>query len=277
MSNEAMEATNVTSAQMNKRLIQDVSENIERSNQELTSLAVSLDEASTDYKKKAVAYETATTMLHDCEQAHGWNSDAYRKMKEVVERAMQEMKYAEDREKTLSARNEMVHTRVREYYDVFTKASVLVAVDEAVSHDDATYKRPRWDAINEVVLYHSKSKVIKSGIRKGEISIAYSDIAWKDLEPIYEPILSCFDLKASPIPSAEVDELYAYLERLIKAFGGTFTGKEAKLLFFIAPILVYVANLFSDVRLLVEESIDGRQVQTNGYFEFVIKRGNKRV
>jgi hypothetical protein len=52
MSNEAVEATNVTSKQMKKILIQNANENLKRSSKELSSLAVSLEEASNDYKKK---------------------------------------------------------------------------------------------------------------------------------------------------------------------------------------------------------------------------------
>jgi len=41
--------------------------------------------------------------------------------------------------------------------------------------------------------------------------------------------------------------------------------------------MAYVSHMFEDVRLLVEENVNGRQVQANGRFEFVICRGDKRI
>jgi hypothetical protein len=140
------------------------------------------------------------------------------------------------------------------------------------------YKRKRWDSINEMIQKHKKSKIAKQGKRKGEISIPYSDVEWEDLEPLFRSFLKPFNLQPFVIPQTEVDALYSCLQRITGVFGGVFTGKEAKRLFFIAPVLTYVSYLFKgDVRLLVEETVDGRQVQTNGYFEFVICRGDKRV
>lgn len=73
-----------------------------------------------------------------------------------------------------------------------------------------------------------------------------------------------------------MDALYSCLERFTGVFGGVFSGTETKRLF-IAPMLAYVSHLLPDVRLLVEENVNGRQVQVNGRFEFVIRRGEKRI
>ncbi|KAI8830650.1 hypothetical protein BJ741DRAFT_696557, partial [Chytriomyces cf. hyalinus JEL632] len=46
----------------------------------------------------------------------------------------------------------------------------------------------------------------------------------------------------------------------------------------IAPIIIYVSTLFKgDVTILVEEDLDGIELKAHGHFEFVLRRGNKRV
>ncbi|DBA02150.1 TPA: hypothetical protein N0F65_004785 [Lagenidium giganteum] len=107
--------------------------------------------------------------------------------------------------------------------------------------------------------------------------IPYSDMKWNDLEPLYRPFLKPFVLQPIPIDPAQVDALYSCLERFTGVFGGVFSGTETKRLFFIAPVLAYVSHLLPDVRLLVEENVNGSQVQASGRFEFVIRRGEKRV
>jgi hypothetical protein len=55
-------------------------------------------------------------------------------------------------------------------------------------------------------------------------------------------------------------------------------GHEAKRVHFIAPILIIVCAYFKgDVQILTEEVIDGNRVHAHGHFEFVLKRGNKRL
>ena len=58
------------------------------------------------------------------------------------------------------------------------------------------------------------------------------------------------------------------------------TGKEAKRLHFIAPVLICVCNLLDgndDVELVVEEDLVGNFVKAHGHFEFMLRRGNKAV
>ncbi|GLD92921.1 hypothetical protein PINS_up001513 [Pythium insidiosum] len=146
-------------------------------------------------------------------------------------------------------------------------------VRKATTHGytSSLYKRKRWELINAVVQSRKRPKA-----KKEEASTPYSDADWSDLESLYSP-LKQFTIEPTPIAQAEVDALYSCLVRFTKVFGGIFTGKESKRLFFIAPILAYVSHLLDDVQLLVGENVNGRQVQTNGHFEFVIRRGQKCV
>ncbi|KAG2976541.1 hypothetical protein PC118_g13370 [Phytophthora cactorum] len=70
----------------------------------------------------------------------------------------------------------------------------------------------------------------------------------------------------------------ASLRAAIETFGEIVTGKEAKRLHFIVPILACVCGLFDgEVQILAEETVTGKRVHGDGSFEFVIERGSKRV
>jgi hypothetical protein len=69
-----------------------------------------------------------------------------------------------------------------------------------------------------------------------------------------------------------------YLSHVTKCLGIITTGKEAKRLHFIAPILICVCVLFDgDVDIVVEEDLVGNFVKAHGHFEFMMRRGNKAV
>ena len=58
------------------------------------------------------------------------------------------------------------------------------------------------------------------------------------------------------------------------------TGKESQRLHFLAPILVYVSDLFGpedSIQIGIEEDLNGVNVKANGHFEFIRKRNNKRI
>lgn len=64
---------------------------------------------------------------------------------------------------------------------------------------------------------------------------------------------------------------------MTRKFGGLFTGKEAKRLHFITPIIVHISCLFEDFEILVEESVFGNSLHPHGHFEFILQRGEKKV
>jgi hypothetical protein len=56
--------------------------------------------------------------------------------------------------------------------------------------------------------------------------------------------------------------------------------KESQRLQFLAPILVYVSDLFGpedSIQIVIEEDLNGVNVKANGHFEFMLKRNNKRI
>ena len=66
---------------------------------------------------------------------------------------------------------------------------------------------------------------------------------------------------------SHLDFLTQYLSYTNKYFGDTTTGKEAKHLHFIAPVLICVCVLFDgDIDIIVEEDLVGNFVKVDGHF-----------
>ena len=79
---------------------------------------------------------------------------------------------------------------------------------------------------------------------------------------------------------SEIEPLFVqYLDtEPTRRYGSITSVKELKRLFFIGPILLYVAELFGpedSIKIVVEEDLNGVNVKANGHFEFMLKRNNK--
>jgi hypothetical protein len=143
----------------------------------------------------------------------------------------------------------------------------------AIPHPD---RKRRWDALNEVLDMNRKTKKGKN--EKGEVvyfSTGYSYVSWNEVELILSS--TPYKQKSKEINKQHLDVTYAYLLQVTKAFGTIVTGKEAKRMHFLAPIFVCVCSLLGDVQILAEETIEGKRVHADGSFEFVIRRGKKRI
>lgn len=67
----------------------------------------------------------------------------------------------------------------------------------------------------------------------------------------------------------------ATLHRFMRSF-----DSDAQLRHRIAPILIFVSNLFGPntiTQLIVGEDVKGDNVKANAHFEFMLKRNNKRI
>ncbi|ETN01873.1 hypothetical protein PPTG_16948 [Phytophthora nicotianae INRA-310] len=62
-----------------------------------------------------------------------------------------------------------------------------------------------------------------------------------------------------------------------KLYGEVYTGTDAKRKMFIAAVLEAVCLLLGDVEILCEEEVNGKNVRVHSQFEFVLKRGPKRI
>jgi hypothetical protein len=82
------------------------------------------------------------------------------------------------------------------------------------------------------------------------------------------------------VPQETLELLHNYLVILTRRLSSFTTGKDSQRLHFIAPILVYVSDLFGpedSVQIVIEEDLKGVNVKANGHFEFMLKRNNKRI
>ena len=133
-------------------------------------------------------------------------------------------------------------------------------------------RKCRWEQLNACIA--KKAKLSRDGIN----SSAYSSIKYADIQEIYDPLSSNYVQSIREIPETEIALLTQILEKTNDCVGRFTSGKEAKRLLFISPILVIVCGLFrGDVQIAVEEDLIGKEVKANGHFEFILKRGNKRI
>jgi hypothetical protein len=108
-------------------------------------------------------------------------------------------------------------------------------------------------------------------------SIACSHVTWNQVKHVFN--VKKYVQERRTIDEAQLSSIIAqYLSITTRCFGGITTGKEAKRLYFIAPILFSVCMLFDgDVDIVVEEDLVGNFVKAQGHFEFMLRRGNKAI
>ena len=103
---------------------------------------------------------------------------------------------------------------------------------------------------------------------------------WSLIAPVYDPITHGYIQTVKEVPQETMDLLHNYIVTLTRRLSSVTTGKESQRLHFIAPILVYVSDLFGSqdsIQIVMEEDLNGVNVKANGHFEFMLKRNNKRI
>ena len=150
-------------------------------------------------------------------------------------------------------------------------ADDVLPVIKKAHHSEA--RKRRWDEINPVLLEAAaKSK------KKDKDSTAFSSLTWKALSPFFN--LELYSQPVKVVPTDEVEYIRNYLIKTLKGLGSILQENESKRLHFIAPILICVVNLFGpndQVKIVIEEDLNGINVKANGHFEFMLKRKNKIV
>ncbi|KAG9404306.1 hypothetical protein AC1031_004519 [Aphanomyces cochlioides] len=153
---------------------------------------------------------------------------------------------------------------------------VLVVVpDMNVVKSEAHVKTPhpkrkaRWDQLNET-LGSNKKKAKHSN------STGYSYVSWSDVRDVFET--TQYTQPHKQIPDSLLNFLAEYLSYATKSMKPITVGNESQRLHVIAPILICVCFLFNDdVILEVEEDLNGDYVMAHGHFDFVLRRGDKKV
>ena len=92
-------------------------------------------------------------------------------------------------------------------------------------------------------------------------------------------ILSTSTYKRKQVDGDLVSDIHKYMCHATVALSSFAMPKnEAQRLQLIRPVLVCVSQIFKgDIEILVEETVTGKIVHAVGFFDFVLKRGNKRV
>jgi hypothetical protein len=147
-----------------------------------------------------------------------------------------------------------------------TSQSTLGKASEPHPHPK---RKERWIKINKIL--ESNAKKMKTNDSTG-----YSYVTWEQYQYIFSP--KKYVQTRKDIDKEHLDFIQKYLSYTTQCFGNITTGKEAKRLHFIAPILICVCFLFKgSVDIAVEENLDGKFVKAHGHFEFMIRRGGKAV
>jgi len=140
------------------------------------------------------------------------------------------------------------------------------------------HRKQRWAELNKV-LGRNKNKKKRLNSDDDSYSTAFSYSRWADVGPIFAADEKSYTESVQPIPDPDFEVLSKVLSWVLRSYKTlVFTeDNEAKRIHLIAPILWAVVQLLPDVKVNVEQDLDGDRVHAHGHFEFVLTRGNKRV
>jgi hypothetical protein len=173
-----------------------------------------------------------------------------------------------------------IHTKIPENQESLYATLLKVSDIESRSLDEVgnVDRRNRFKRLNPILEEIARKKARKGSHEEFDfLGTAYSAVQWNDIEEVYAPSRIFYHQPKISLDDEKLVIVYKYMELASKCFGDITTGKEAKRLHFIAPILVLVCSHFDDVEILVEHDVNGIHIKTKGHFEFVLKRGNKKV
>jgi len=141
-------------------------------------------------------------------------------------------------------------------------------------------RKKRWEELNPILIQAEIDAAEKSGKKNLKGSSAYSSLNWSLIAPVYDHIIHEYSQTVKEVPQETMELLHNYIVTLTRRLSSVTTGKESQRLHFIAPILVYVSDLFGpedSIQIVIEEDLNGVNVKANGHFEFMLKRNNKRI
>ena len=131
-------------------------------------------------------------------------------------------------------------------------------------------RKRRWDLLNEIL---DKSAQKSKKIDKS--SVSFSNITWREVELAFT--MQTLVIYPRNMPVEKLDALHEQLLGIHRLYGEVISGKEAKRLQFISPILNAVCLLLPGVTISVEEDMKGVLIHANGRFEYILKYSNKKV
>ena len=159
-------------------------------------------------------------------------------------------------------------------------ADALPVVKKPKTSHHSEERKKRWEELNPILIQAEIDAAEKSGKKNLKGSSAYSSLNWSLISPVYDHIIHDYSQTVKEVPQETMELLHNYIVTLTRRLGSVTTGKESQRLHFIAPILVYVSDLFGpedSIKIAIEEDLNGVNVKANGHFEFMLKRKNKRI
>jgi hypothetical protein len=112
-------------------------------------------------------------------------------------------------------------------------------------------RQDRWDQLNVILERVSASKESSSD------AALFSFVTWDDVGDIFDQCTTPSSLAIKWILPQDLEVLDNCLSSVQRCFGNPSIGNEAKLLSFVALILVCVCLLLKDVKVQVEENMRG--------------------
>lgn len=143
----------------------------------------------------------------------------------------------------------------------------LVVIESPV----AAARKRRWDGLNNVLNINEDGKIRKS--------LGYSYAIWNQVKEFFPTVSgSVADSTSGGLPTPLLTTLQQYLSYATIGMPSILGEPESRRVNFIASILIIVcAHFKGEVQILTEEDIEGVRVRAHGHFEFVLKRGDKRL
>ena len=133
-------------------------------------------------------------------------------------------------------------------------------------------RKRRWILINEAL---QKSKKFC----KNENSFAFGILRWtEELQEAFG-VLKRYNIVSVDIPEDTLTLLESYLKACaIFLRGPKGFGDKAKMIHFIAPFFISICSLFKgQAELTIDKKMNGKEINTNGRFAFILKCGSKRI
>jgi len=131
-------------------------------------------------------------------------------------------------------------------------------------------RKRRWDLLNPIL-----DEAARKSKKKDKSSASFSNITWREVENAFT--MEKLVLNPRKIPDDKLDALHEQLLGIHRLYGEVISGKEAKRLQFISPILNAVCLLLPGVTISVEEDMKGIRIHANGRFEYILNYYNKKV
>jgi hypothetical protein len=156
--------------------------------------------------------------------------------------------------------------------------SLLPIIKKPKTSHPSEERRERWQELNAILIQAEIDAAEESGENNLNESSTESSLNWDLIFPVYDHIIHDYSQTVKEVPQKTIDFMHNYIVTLTRRSSSIITGKGSQRLFFIAPILVYVSDLFGpedSIKIVIAEDVKGVNVKANGHFEFMLKRNNK--